>query len=468
MSRPGVLGGARSGLGLVLGAAAGLGLLCAFYIHRRKRTQGHGGNWNTSNSLGYTRTPEPHRQVMLLRAAPGEAGDAMSIPSMPREKQEEVLDRLDFVLSSLTELRHEVEELRNSLRGLAGEIVGEVKSQMEENQRVTRRRRFPFNRERSDSTASSSIYFTANSGTALTEGESEGGYTTANAESDYDWETEKESEEEEDEVSCETVKTGRRDSEDEDSPQLPVDSAGGEDLVLLLRQADELHQGNKQSKQEGFQRLLNNKLVYGNRQDFLWRLARAYSDMCDLSEGTNEKKSYAQSGKEEAEAALEKGDDSAESHQWYAVLCGQLAEHEGIQRRIQSGYIFKDHVDRAIALQPDNPKSHFLLGRWCYQVSHLTWLEKKTAGALFESPPSATVHDALQSFLKAEELSPGFSKAGRVYISKCYRELGNNPEAGQWMKLALELPDVTNEVATQLSFFRCLTTVRSRPFIQGP
>lgn len=34
------------------------------------------------------------------------------------------------------------------------------------------------------------------------------------------------------------------------------------------------------------------------------------------------------------------------------------------------------------------------------QVSHLSWLEKKTATALFESPLSATVQDALQSFLK--------------------------------------------------------------------
>jgi len=25
----------------------------------------------------------------------------------------------------------------------------------------------------------------------------------------------------------------------------------------------------------------------------------------------------------------------------YAVLCGQLAEHESIQKRIQAGYVFK-------------------------------------------------------------------------------------------------------------------------------
>ncbi|KAG8514620.1 Regulator of microtubule dynamics protein 3, partial [Galemys pyrenaicus] len=506
MPRLGAFGGARAGLGLLLGTASALGFLCALYNQRWKRTQRH--DQSLPNSLGYAQTSEPERQgrslspeatetggpgaraafpgpvimpwaslspvlllVRPLRAIPGEAGDAAVLPSLPRAGQEEVLDRLDFVLTSLVALRREVEELRSSLQGLAGEIVGEVRSHLEENQRVARRRRFPFARERSDSTGSSSVYFTATSGATFTDAESEGGYTTANAESDYERDSERESEDGEDEVSCETVKTGRKDSLDLHVASSQVPGAL-EDVLPLLRQADELHQGSEQSKREGFQLLLNSKLMYGNRQDFLWRLARAYSDMCELSEEVSEKKSYAQEGKEEAEAALEKGEESAECHQWYAVLCGQLAEHEGIQRRIQSGFSFKEHVDKAIALQPDNPMAHFLLGRWNYQVSHLTWLEKKTATALFESPLSATLQDALQSFLKVEELQPGFSKAGRVYISKvnspayfntdentlvvyfpgftvvffqCYRELGKNTEARQWMKLALELPDSTKE-----------------------
>lgn len=450
MSRLGAFGGARAGLGLLLGTATGLGLLCALYNQRWKRTQRHGQS--LPNALSYTQTSEPERQVRQLRAVPGEAGDAAVLPSFPRAGQEEVLDRLDFVLTSLVALRREVEELRSNLQGLAREIVGEVRSHLEENQRVARRRRFPFARERSDSTGSSSVYFTATSGATFTDAESEGGYTTANAESDYDRDSDRESEDGEDELSCETVKMGRKDSLDLQVVSSRVsgipeagDSSGLEDVLPLLQQADELHQGSEQGKREGFQLLLNNKLLYGSRQDFLWRLARAYSDMCELSEEVNEKKLYAQDGKEEAEAALEKGEESAECHQWYAVLCGQLAEHESIQRRILSGFSFKEHVDKAIALQPDNAMAHFLLGRWNYQVAHLTWLEKKTAAALFESPLSATVQDALQSFLKVEELQPGFSKAGRVYISKCYRELGKNTEARQWMKLALELPDVTKE-----------------------
>uniref|UniRef100_A0A8C5UKA2 Regulator of microtubule dynamics 3 n=1 Tax=Malurus cyaneus samueli TaxID=2593467 RepID=A0A8C5UKA2_9PASS len=214
---------------------------------------------------------------------------------------------------------------------------------MEETQRVTRRRRFPFSRERSDSTTSSSIYFTASSGNANTDdGESEGGYTTANAESDYDRESERESEEGEDEVSCETVRTVRRDSLDlppEDETPLVSDSSQEEGLGQLLEQADRLHSGDDQDKREGFQLLLNNKLAYGEQHEFLWRLARAHSDMWELTENADERRSYA--AREELELALQKWDQCAECHQWFAILCGQVSEHESIPKRIQAGYVFK-------------------------------------------------------------------------------------------------------------------------------
>ncbi|XP_069713367.1 regulator of microtubule dynamics protein 3 [Phaenicophaeus curvirostris] len=422
---------ARLGAGLALalgaaGAALGLRLLWA-----RRRGQG-----SRPGGSGAPRVPVP-------------VGVGDGAASVPLLQPEELLERLDFVLRNIAELRKEVEELRSSLQRLAAEIVSEVRSHLEETQRVTRRRRFPFPRERSDSTGSSSIYFTASSGAANTDdGESEGGYTTANAESDYDRESERESEEAEDEVSCETVRTARRDSLDllnEEETHLLLDSSLAEGLGQLLQQADRLHDGDEQEKREGFQLLLNNKLAYANQKDFVWRLARAHSDMCEITEETEEKRSYASDGKEELEVALRKWDQSAECHQWYAVLCGQLSEHESIQKRIQTGYVFKEHIDKAIELKPEDPKSHYLLGRWCYQVSHLGWLEKKTASALFEAPPTATVQDTLQNFLRVEELSPGFSKAGRVYIAKCYKDLGNSSAAALWLNLASELPARTKE-----------------------
>ncbi|KAM6461095.1 regulator of microtubule dynamics protein 3 [Liasis olivaceus] len=455
MSKAGVF---RVGLGVVLGAAAGIGLIFYFYKQKRKKSSQKSNprypnvhcQQNAMYDQEHAETLQPYNQVPWMRPEPVEGGDSVPYTSLlTHEEQSEVLSRLDLVLRSLIELRHEVEELRNSLQSLAGGIIGEVRSHLEESQKVTRRRRFIYPRERSDSTGSSSIYFTASSGAANTDdGESEGGYTTANAESDYDRESDKESDEGEDEISCETIRTARRDSLDlvnEDEAALSFDTASEEELAQLLHQADRLHRGTDQEKREGFQLLLNNKPVYGDKQDFLWHLARAYSDMYEITEDTDEKKSYACDGKEEAEMALQLEDQSAECHQWYAILCGQYAEHDSIQKRIQAGHAFKKHIDEAIALKPDDPKSYYLLGRWCYQVAHLGWLERKTASALYEEPPIATVQDALQNFLKAEDLSSGFSKVGRIYIAKCYKELGDNSAAAHWLTLASELPVITKE-----------------------
>ncbi|NXH12342.1 RMD3 protein, partial [Bucco capensis] len=445
MARPGA---GRVALGLALSAAVvagvGLGLLWVLRQRRRLRLRRDSGRAAAEDAAGRRSKVMP-RAVVHTEVGGGAVPRAL----LMQGEQVDMLERLDSVLRNISELRIEVEELRNSLQDLAAGILGEIRSHLEETQKVTRRRRFPFPRERSDSTGSSSIYFTASSGAANTdEGESEGGYTTANAESDYERESERESEEGEDEVSCETVRAARRDSLDlvsQDETQLALDSSMEEGLGQLLQQADSLHHGDEQEKREGFQLLLNNKLAYAEQKDFVWRLARAHSDMCEMAQDMEEKRSYAADGKEELEMALQKWDQSAECHQWYAILCGQLSEHESIQKRIQTGYVFKEHIDKAIELKPEDPKSYYLLGRWCYQVSHLGWLEKKTACALFEAPPTATVQDALQNFLRVEELSPGFSKAGRVYIAKCYRDLGNNTAATFWMNLASELAANTEE-----------------------
>uniref|UniRef100_T1DLI9 Regulator of microtubule dynamics protein 3 n=2 Tax=Crotalus TaxID=8728 RepID=T1DLI9_CROHD len=457
MPKTGVI---RVGFGIVLGAAAGIGLIFYFYKQKRKKpSQENSSRYpivhcqqNAMYVHEHAETLQPYNQVPWMRPEPVEGGDSVPYTSLlTHEEQAEVLNRLDFVLRSLIELRHEVQELRNSLQSLAGGIIEEVRSHLEESQKVIRRRRFIYPRERSDSTGSSSIYFTASSGAGNTDdGESEGGYTTANAESDYDRESDKESDEGEDEISCETVRTGRRDSLDlvnEDEAALSLDTASEEELAQLLHQADSLHRGTDQEKREGFQLLLNNKPVYGDKQDFLWHLARAYSDLYEITEDTEERQLYACDGKEEAKMALQLGDQSAECHQWYAILCGQCSEHESIQKRIQAGHDFKKHIDEAISLKPDDHMSYYLLGRWCYQVAHLGWLERKTASALYGEPPLATVQDALQNFLKAEELNSGFSKMGRIYIAKCYKELGDNSKAAHWLTLASELPVITKEDA---------------------
>ncbi|KAJ4928802.1 hypothetical protein JOQ06_004427 [Pogonophryne albipinna] len=399
----------RSGLvGLAVAATAGCGLV-AYIIYKeisRIRAQ---------------------RLVLEARPLLDGAGEAVLLGTLEAQEQQlEVRNQLDEVLSCVSSLRSEVAKLRGGLQDIAMQIIQDVKKGVEESQRV-RRRRHVVHRERTESTGSSSIYFTASQGMASAYETSEGGYSTAYAESDYTdrdtdreggREPEQESEEDEDQ-SCATVLT-----------LLP----SGE-LALLLAQSDVLHTGDARLKAEGFRLLLDNRAEYGDSREFLWRLARAYSDMYESTEDKQEKKTYAHQGREEAESALKKNGLNAECH-------------KRMHSKLKSSHILKEHLDRALALRDDDPMCFYLLGRWCYEVATLDWLEKKAAAALYQTPPTSTLRDALENFLKAEELSPGFSKTVRLYIAKCHKELGNISEATSWTQLALKMTTNSNDDET--------------------
>ncbi|XP_023259871.1 regulator of microtubule dynamics protein 3-like, partial [Seriola lalandi dorsalis] len=410
-------------IGLAVGATAGLGLI-AFIIYRE-----------ISKRKSQRLVLEARPAARLFDGADGaallrEALDAQEaeaqqqalaaveavVQGLSPEQQLELRNQLDQVLSCVASLRSEVAELRGGLQDIALQIIQDVKKGVEDSQRL-RRRRHVVHRERTDSTSSSSIYFTASQGMASAYDEtSEGGYSTAYAESDYtDRDTDKEegaqqpeqeSEEEEDR-SCATVLTLRQEDsqeeeveedreleeeeeeeeKDEDNDegrlQLVTEVPSGE-LALLLAQSDILHTGDASLKAEGFRLLLDNR-----------------AEVSDLDHMT-------------------------------------LSSTQ-------------EHLDRAIALRDDDPMCFYLLGRWCYEVATLDWLEKKAAAALYQSPPSSTLHDALENFLKAEELSPGFSKTVRLYIAKCHQELGNISEATNWTELALKMSTNTNDVRAHVT-----------------
>ncbi|XP_016536456.1 regulator of microtubule dynamics protein 3 [Poecilia formosa] len=465
----------RNGLlGLAVGAAASLGLIGLLIYRERSRrrsqrleSRGQSAARLPDQADGAALFQEPlDAQEMEAQQQAVAAVEAV-VQGLSPDQQLELRIQLDQVLSCVASLRSEVAELRGGLQGIALQIIQDVKKGVEDSQRLRRRRHV--NRERTDSTSSSSIYFTASQDVGSTNEEtSEGGYSTAYAESEYtdhdedEPEPEPDSEEDEEERSCATVLTLRQEDSQEEQEReveeeeeeegrlwMEAEVPHGE-LALLLAQSDILHTGDATLKADGFQLLLDNRAEYGDSRDFLWRLARAYKDMYESAKDKQEKSSYAQKGREEAELALNYSSLDAESHKWFAVLTRLSSEHESMHSKLKSGHILKEHLDRALALSDDDPVCYYLLGRWCYEVATFDWLEKKAAAALYRSAPTASIHDALENFLKAEELRPGFSRNVRLYIAKCHKDLGNISEATNWTRLALKMPTDNDEEAYEL------------------
>ncbi|KFP52178.1 Regulator of microtubule dynamics protein 2, partial [Cathartes aura] len=209
-----------------------------------------------------------------------------------------------------------------------------------------------------------------------------------------------------------------------------------EELFDLLQQVDNLHKGSEDDKKEGFRLLLEKDDEYENCVDFLWRLARAYGDLFEMTTDAEEKRKYFSNPR------------NFQSNKWehlFAIMCGYMSQFESVQNKIRNGYLFKEHLDKAIELKPQDPFLYYLNGRWCYSVAQLSWIEKKVAAALFGTPPTSTVEEALQNFLKAEEMCPGYSKYNYVYLAKCYKDLGQKNNALKYCDAALSVLSVTNE-----------------------
>ncbi|XP_061600727.1 regulator of microtubule dynamics protein 2 isoform X2 [Cololabis saira] len=329
--------------------------------------------------------------------------------------QVEVLQRLEALIQCVSELKDEMKALKNALPTLQDKVREELSSRDEAQRAGPAHRSTPARRKRTAGTLASA---SARTEGRSSEAESEGGYITALTDS------------EEDEPS------GAEQSDEEQPP---------DQLSVLLEKTDRLRQGSESDKMESLSILLEQREEFGQNSTFLWRLTRAHCDVHDICSSLEEKKAHAESGKRVGEEAVSLNPTCAESHQWYAIMCGIMAEYDTIQNKIKNGYIFKDHLDKAIELKPQDPMSYYLLGRWCYAVAQLSWIERKVAATLFGEPPSATVEDALKNFLKVEEIQPAYSKLNYVFLAKCYKDLGKMEKAREMCEAASSVSSISKE-----------------------
>ncbi|KAF1417434.1 Regulator of microtubule dynamics protein 2, partial [Spheniscus magellanicus] len=385
--------------GLILGimaGTAGISLMLIWYRKIRKpsasvRIPVFRDVGNRLNSVG------------LQNEAPNEQGVVMVLHG----RQLQMLEKLNGLLVSVDELKREVKFLKEAIPKLEELVRNELQGKggvqrVSPSHRATKRRKAE--------TASG-----ATETTSSEEAESEGGYLTAHTDSEGDSEEEK---------GCMKSLDAIVNSEEE------------EELFNLLQQVDNLHKGSEDDKKEGFRLLLEKDDKYENCVDFLWRLARAYGDLFEMTADAEEKRKYFSNPR------------NFQSNRWehlFAIMCGYMSQFESVQNKIRNGYLFKEHLDKAIELKPQDPFLYYLHGRWCYSVAQLSWIEKKVAAALFGTPPTSTVEEALQNFLKAEEMRPGYSKYNYVYLAKCYKDLGQKNNALKYCDSALSILSVTNE-----------------------
>ncbi|CAL1596436.1 unnamed protein product [Knipowitschia caucasica] len=214
------------------------------------------------------------------------------------------------------------------------------------------------------------------------------------------------------------------------------------DRVELLEQADYLYSCAETDKL--YQLLVQQK----DREDvdFLWRLARATRDLALLPEtSADRKKTLLYEAFEVAKRALAKDDKCYAAHKWYAICLSDMGDYEGVKVKLGNSYIIRDHLQKAIELNPKDATSMHILGYWCFVFADLPWYQRKMAAVIFATPPTATFEEALEHFLKAEEVDPNFFSKNLLMLGQTYLKIKDKINAKVWLEKAKAYPPLTHE-----------------------
>lgn len=202
------------------------------------------------------------------------------------------------------------------------------------------------------------------------------------------------------------------------------------ELLEVFRHADQLYDENH--FQETIDLLLKQT---ENISDIKWRLARAYYALSKTVDKAT-KETHIREGFKCAKEALELNEQNFASHKWYAVLLDADSELDGIKPRASNLEKVKFHMEQAVKLNPMDPTSWYMLGQFEFSLADMPWFQRKIVETLFATPPSGSFQNALDNFLKAEEIKADFFAMNKLMIGKCYLKLKNMEKAKEYIELA--------------------------------
>jgi len=182
--------------------------------------------------------------------------------------------------------------------------------------------------------------------------------------------------------------------------------------------------------------------------EILWRLARANYELGEIASDKTVKQEYFTEAHKLAAKCLELDEKNAMSHKWVAITTSGLGDFLSTKEKIGNSFKIKEHALKALELKPTDPTICHLLGRWCYAVANIGWVDRKLAAALFATPPTSTFEEALGYLQKAEQLQPNFLR-NAVWIGDTYTSLKQYDKAREAYKCAVEMP-YTGDVETAL------------------
>ena len=169
-----------------------------------------------------------------------------------------------------------------------------------------------------------------------------------------------------------------------------------------------------------------------------WRRAWAKIDLGNQQDIESERERLFTTGLKKAQRALELDDEQPMAHLAAAVASGRVGLTASTRERVELSRQVKEHVDRALELDPELAPAYHVRARWHYEVSSLGFATRAIVETVYGGLPDASIEAALDDFERSIELDERI--VDRLERGRLFKEEGNTNKAQAELEKALDIP----------------------------
>jgi len=158
----------------------------------------------------------------------------------------------------------------------------------------------------------------------------------------------------------------------------------------------------------------------------------------------NEAQAAILTGFQHSEQALADNDKDYLPHKWFAILSSEVGRFSSVKIKIQNGHLAKKHILYALQLAPRDPELWHLMGRVHYEVSAITWIQKRALSALGLTAPDGTINESIQCFERAHHYRPEWIM-NLYWLAQASLRISEKQKARTFLEQALKLKNTCRD-----------------------
>lgn len=227
-------------------------------------------------------------------------------------------------------------------------------------------------------------------------------------------------------------------------PLLPVVQATAQDMTAMVKEADRLEAiPNEMAALNKFKEIAKLQPTH------VYALSKC-SELCSRigSRETNPAKrdEWYKVAHAYATLALRADPQNDQANVAMAMVLGKSTLTKSGKEKLKNARVIKKHLDIALKTNPQNYLAWHILGRWNYELSNVSTIEKAGAKLFYGGVPEGTRKNAIMYMEKARSIQPSFI-LNYLSLATVYHKDGQTTKALGLLKAMQSIPIKTEDDA---------------------